>query len=229
VGRRDEDPVLGGNGHKIYRLQQAQKVLAANPQTTRVVGNSLGGAVALQLQKDDPKLASRTYGTPVWDPFGSDNRERGYGVFNRGKAGGVERHRSFGDPVSFFDGSAKSSMPGKEALSFSGPHAYQGLAAQHRSSRTWTGAYLSLSKGWTPGMCAQKRACADCMLRAPPAPASTKLPTSAWPAAWRAQVDKALGPAATDLQHEDARRMANTLSGMRRKDVPEIKAPQRKR
>jgi hypothetical protein len=35
--------------------------------------------------------------------------------------------------VSFFDGSAKSSMPGKEALSFSGPHAYQGLAAQHMS------------------------------------------------------------------------------------------------
>jgi hypothetical protein len=35
--------------------------------------------------------------------------------------------------VSFFDGSAKSSMPGKEALSFSGPQAYQGLAAQHMS------------------------------------------------------------------------------------------------
>ena len=27
-------------------------------------------------------------------------------------------------------------MPGKEALSFSGPHAYQGLAAQHMSEGT---------------------------------------------------------------------------------------------
>jgi hypothetical protein len=88
--------------------------------------------VALQLQKDDPKLASRTYGAPVFDPFGTDKEERKYGVLYKGEAG-VERHRSFGDPVSFFDGSAKSSMPGKEALSFSGPHAYQGLAAQHMS------------------------------------------------------------------------------------------------
>jgi hypothetical protein len=127
-----------GDSHKIYRMQMAQKALAANPQTTRVVGHSLGGAVALQAQKDNPKLASRTYGAPVWDPFGTDNTERGYGIFDKaqGKHGGVERYRSFGDPVSFFDGSAKSSMPGKEALSFSGPHAYQGLAAQHMSEGT---------------------------------------------------------------------------------------------
>jgi pimeloyl-ACP methyl ester carboxylesterase len=127
-----------GDSHKIYRMQMAQKALAANPQTTRVVGHSLGGAVALQAQKDNPKLASRTYGAPVWDPFGTDNQERGYGIFDKaqGKPGGVERYRSFGDPVSFFDGSAHSSLPGKEALSFSGPHAYQGLAAQHMSEGT---------------------------------------------------------------------------------------------
>jgi hypothetical protein len=82
-----------GDSHKIYRMQMAQKALAANPQTTRVVGHSLGGAVALQLQKDDPKLASRTYGAPVWDPFGTDNNECGYGIFDKaqGKPGGVER------------------------------------------------------------------------------------------------------------------------------------------
>ena len=127
-----------GNSRKIFRFQQAQKALAANPQTTRVVGHSLGGAVALQLQKDNPKLASRTYGAPVWDPFGTDNTERGYGIFDKaqGKPGGVERYRSLGDPVSFFDGSAKSTLPGKEALSLSGPHAYQGLAAQHMSEGT---------------------------------------------------------------------------------------------
>jgi hypothetical protein len=114
-------------------MQMAQKALAANPQTTCVVGHSLGGAVALQAPKDNPKLATRTYGAPVWDPFGTDNKECGYGIFDRGTPGGVERYRSFGDPVSFFDGSAHSSMPGKEALSMSGPPAYQGLAAQHMS------------------------------------------------------------------------------------------------
>jgi hypothetical protein len=124
-----------GDSHKIYHMQMAQQALAANPQATRVVGHSLGGAVPLQAQKDNPKLASRTYGAPVWDVFGTDNTERGNGIFDKpqGKPGGVERYRSFGDPVSFFDGSAHSALPGKEALSFSGPHAYQSLAAQHMS------------------------------------------------------------------------------------------------
>jgi hypothetical protein len=63
-----------------------------------------------------------------------------------------------------------------------------------------------------------------------PAPSSTRLPAkNEWPAAWKAQVDKALGPGATDLQHADARRMGSTLAAMQKKDVPEIKAPQKKR
>ena len=68
------------------------------------------------------------------------------------------------------------------------------------------------------------------MLRSPPAPSSSGLPAkNEWPAAWKSQVDKALGPGATDLQHEDARRMGSTLAAMQKKDVPEIKAPQKKR
>ena len=68
------------------------------------------------------------------------------------------------------------------------------------------------------------------MIRTPPAPTSTKLPaTNEWPAAWKSQEDKALGPGATELQHEDARRMGSALASMQKKDVPEIKAPQRKR
>jgi hypothetical protein len=68
------------------------------------------------------------------------------------------------------------------------------------------------------------------MIRTPPAPTSAKLPPkNEWRAAWRAHVDKALGPAATELQHEDARRMGSALASMQKKDVPEIKAPQRKR
>ena len=68
------------------------------------------------------------------------------------------------------------------------------------------------------------------MLSSPPAPSSSGLPAkNEWPAAWKSQVDKALGPGATDLQHEDARRMGSALAAMVKKDVPEIKAPQRKR
>jgi hypothetical protein len=68
------------------------------------------------------------------------------------------------------------------------------------------------------------------MIRITPAPTSTKLPaTNKWPAAWRGQVDKALGPGVTQLQHEDACRLGSALAEMQKKDAVEIKAPQRKR
>jgi hypothetical protein len=68
------------------------------------------------------------------------------------------------------------------------------------------------------------------MIRTPPAPSSAKLPApNDWPAAWRSQVEKALGPAASERQMEDARRMANALTQMQKKEVPEIKAPSGKR
>ena len=68
------------------------------------------------------------------------------------------------------------------------------------------------------------------MLRSPPAPSSSGLPAkNEWPAAWKSQVDKALGPGATDLQHVDPRRMGSALASMQQKAAVEIKAPQRKR
>jgi len=68
------------------------------------------------------------------------------------------------------------------------------------------------------------------MLPSPPAPASAKLPPkNEWPAAWKSQVDKALGPGATELQHEDARRMGSSLASMLKKDAVELEAPQTKR
>ena len=67
------------------------------------------------------------------------------------------------------------------------------------------------------------------MIRTPPAPRSTKVPApNEWPAAWKAQVDKAL-VGATYLQHEDARRMGSALAAMRQKEAVEIKAPRRAR
>ena len=68
------------------------------------------------------------------------------------------------------------------------------------------------------------------MLSSTPAPSSSGLPAkNEWPVAWKSQVDKALGPGATELQHEDARRMGSALAAMQKKDTVEIKAPQRKR
>jgi len=97
--------------NKSWREREASMVLDAKPQLTRVVGHSLGGAVALDLQKRNPSLHSVTYGAPVLDinPF----------VHN-------ERYRHMGDPVSAFDWGAESWLPPKGGH----PHSYQDLAAR---------------------------------------------------------------------------------------------------
>jgi len=111
-----------GDVRKSERYQQADKALKANPKVTRVVGHSLGGAVALEAQKQNPKLASRTYGAPVFDPLGLDSK--------------AERYRNVGDPVSIFDRSAKKSIHPHPFSSFSGPHDYSNIAASHMSEGT---------------------------------------------------------------------------------------------
>ena len=64
-------------------------------------GHSLGGSVALQLQKDLPgrNLKTFTQGAPVWDPFGKQKKEIGQE--------NVMRVSNNGDLVSAFDMSAK--------------------------------------------------------------------------------------------------------------------------
>ena len=97
--------------NKAWRAREASMVLDKNPKLTRVVGHSLGGAVALDLQKRNPTLQSVTYGAPVLDinPF----------VHN-------ERYRHMGDPVSAFDWGAESWLPPKGGH----PHSYHDLAAR---------------------------------------------------------------------------------------------------
>ncbi len=55
------------------RYASADRVLDAAPHVRRVVGHSLGGAVALELQQKHPQLnfASETYGAPVMSLAGS--------------------------------------------------------------------------------------------------------------------------------------------------------------
>lgn len=60
---------------KVYmtdRYKEASRVMQANPNIKKVVGHSLGGAVALELQKRYSYLTGNVYGTPYWDPKGKD-------------------------------------------------------------------------------------------------------------------------------------------------------------
>ena len=63
------------------------------------------------------RLSSRTYGAPVWDPFGEDKM---YGK--------VERYRNLMDPISFVDGSANNSIKWNPFTSGSLWHAYDNIA-----------------------------------------------------------------------------------------------------
>ena len=86
-------------------------VLNANPQFSTLVGHSLGGATALQLQRENPALKTRTYGAPVMSTTGSS-----------------ERWKHYGDPVSMLDFGAQATAPGSL-----NPHSYGTLAAKPRN------------------------------------------------------------------------------------------------
>ncbi len=62
------------------RYKKAASLLKVNKDIQNVVGHSLGGSVALELQKDFPdrKFKSNTYGAPVASLSGADNRFRNY-------------------------------------------------------------------------------------------------------------------------------------------------------
>ena len=94
--------------NRTARYKSAARTLAANPQVRRVIGHSLGGAVAMQLQEDIPSLNSRTYGAPALSFSGSG-----------------ERFRSLGDPISMFDFGARETAP-----SSWNPHSYQDIGTR---------------------------------------------------------------------------------------------------
>ena len=65
---------------KSMRYRKAVTALKVNPDIMNVVGHSLGGSVALELQKNFPdrKFKSNTYGAPVLSATAADNRFRNY-------------------------------------------------------------------------------------------------------------------------------------------------------
>jgi len=66
-------------------LDRYVDALAVLPNVDRVVGHSMGGSVALQLQNDYPHLVTTTYGAPVLSATAGD------------------RHRDLLDPFSALD------------------------------------------------------------------------------------------------------------------------------
>ena len=110
-----------GDLRQSTRYQAAEKALKENPQVTHVVGHSLGGSVALQLEKDysNQIKTSRTYGAPVLDAW---------------KGGNNERYRHYGDPVSILDRSAHMSFKLKPTSSLSLTHDYSEMAGGFTST-----------------------------------------------------------------------------------------------
>lgn len=85
------------------RYNQAKTALDLNPNITKIVGHSLGGSVALEFQKNNPKYNTTTYGAPVLQ-IGS-------------KQG--NRYRFPFDPVSYLDNGAIT----VDKINFN-PHSY---------------------------------------------------------------------------------------------------------
>ena len=108
-------PLFGGS-KAIHRYQMAQQA-ARETEPETVVGHSLGGAVALEMQKENPELKSRTYGAPVLDPLGQSPGDR---------------YRSRFDPVSILDRGATSTLDAPTA-NISGFHSYDATASRHTS------------------------------------------------------------------------------------------------
>ena len=117
AGTRDLQDAWGDLKIPVRATSQAQRykdaslVLDANPKLARIVGHSLAGSIALDMQQKNPNLHTVTYGAPVlsFNPFANN-----------------ERYRHTGDPISAFDWGAESWLPPKSG----NPHSYQDLAAR---------------------------------------------------------------------------------------------------
>ena len=80
---------------KSDRYQHASKFLEENKRINHLMGHSLGGSVALELQDNmaDRNLKTNTYGAPVLSFTPAENR-----------------YRNRGDPVSMLDFGSQSSL-----------------------------------------------------------------------------------------------------------------------
>ena len=111
-----------GDVRNSTRYQAAHKALLDNPHVHTVIGHSLGGAVALELENNYRHItSSRTYGAPVWNPTGTESNN-------------VSRFRNWTDPISIFDRSAVKSIKRNPFSSTSLTHDYSNIANDFTSS-----------------------------------------------------------------------------------------------
>ena len=108
-----------GNLKQSERYQQAEKALKENPQIKHAIGPSLGGSVALELEKNFPKQiqTSRTYGAPVLDLTEHEMDPR------------VQRYKYMFHPVAVFDNAANVSVNSKTLT-----HSYANVSNNFTSS-----------------------------------------------------------------------------------------------
>ena len=96
--------------------------MKANPNSKRAGGDSLGGAVALELQKHHLELKVRTYGAPVIVLKGAMQP-----TWNAN----TERYINFGDPISMFDSSAHTTVYPQFYDQRALTHQYENNATKH--------------------------------------------------------------------------------------------------
>ena len=76
----------------IQRYKDADSFLKQNPDVKQLVAHSMGGSVALQLNKDyNNKFETRTYSAPVFDVVPNTNNDAENEMF-----------KNLGDPVAMF-------------------------------------------------------------------------------------------------------------------------------
>ena len=93
-----------------------------HPEIKQITGHSLGGSVALELQKFVKHIqGTRTFGAPVFDTVPNYKEN--------------DRYRNVGDPFSVFDFNANKSIE-NSGLSIRGNHAYGGLADKFQTIKT---------------------------------------------------------------------------------------------
>ena len=114
------------------RYQVAHDALMQHPQVTAIRGHSLGGSVALEVQKNYPShiKSTITYGAPVLEMPKHINNIIG------GNNKNVERYRNRWDPISSLDWGANNSVkrnPLKGGVSLT--HDYSNIADKFNSSK----------------------------------------------------------------------------------------------
>ena len=103
------------------RGRTADAYYRSHHEIDTVIGHSLGGSVALALEKQYKKEGNSPYGIIQSKTFGSPTVSANFTNNN------PNRIRYFGDPISFFDNNATTVMPSLGFRWKNSAHSYKGL------------------------------------------------------------------------------------------------------